>query len=120
MSVSKAKATADRMLADYRPLPGVPDELVDPTGRMRPVWGGVLNHLAAQSPADLMADFARGTQYLRESGVFFRQFGGDTRDWPLSPLPVVLAEAEWATIAAGLMQRADLLEQVVADRKSVV
>ena len=115
MSVSKAKATADRMLADYRPLPGVPDELVDPTGRMRSVWGGVLNHLAAQSPADLTADFARGTQYLRESGVFFRQFGGDTRDWPLSPLPVVLAEAEWATIAAGLMQRADLLEQVVAD-----
>ena len=115
MSVTQPSQAADRILADYRPLAGVPDELVDPTGRMRPVWDGVLHHLASRNPAELVADFARGTQYLRESGVFFRQFGGESRDWPLRPLPVVLAEAEWSAIAAGLVQRADLLEQVVAD-----
>ena len=30
-------------------------------------------------------------------------------------MPVILPDAEWATIEAGLIQRADLMEQVVAD-----
>lgn len=35
--------------------------------------------------------------------------------WPLSPLPVLIAETEWAELAQGLRQRADLLEAVLAD-----
>ena len=115
MNARNIRDQADQILADYRPLRGVADEMVDPTGRMRPVWGGLLTHLATRGPAALTTDFGRGAQYLRESGVFFRQYGQDDRDWPLTPLPVILARAEWADIAAGLMQRADLLEQVVAD-----
>ena len=115
MKAPSIRDQADQMLADYRPLRGVADEMVDPTGRMRPVWAGLLHHLASRDPASLATDFDRGAQYLRESGVFFRQYGTDDRDWPLTPLPVILAEAEWAELAAGLIQRADLLEQVVAD-----
>ncbi len=118
VAVTQAIRTAIDLLADYRPLPGVPDELVDASGRMRPVWGGLLDHLARSDPATLVADFGRGQQYLRDAGVFFRKYGDagiGGRDWPLSPLPVILAEAEWLQIAQGLMQRADMLELVVAD-----
>ncbi|MFQ8430874.1 circularly permuted type 2 ATP-grasp protein [Amaricoccus sp. W119] len=106
------------LLADYRPLPGVADELLDQTGHIRPVWSQFMRHLAAISPEDLTGRFAQGDQYLRDAGVFFRQYG-DTlsteRAWPLSHIPVLIEEAEWNGIAEGLIQRADLLEAVVAD-----
>ena len=102
----------------YRPLPGVPDELCDEAGRMRPGWSGLLAHLSRLSPDEIAHDFARGDQYLADAGVFFRSYGDTTltgRDWPFSPVPIILPEAEWSSISAGLIQRADLLEQVVDD-----
>jgi uncharacterized circularly permuted ATP-grasp superfamily protein/uncharacterized alpha-E superfamily protein len=107
-----------RLLAGYRPPPGVADELMDPQGRVRPVWRPLVEHFARLTPADLAARFARGDQYLRDAGVFFRQYGagGSTeRAWPLAHVPLLIEEAEAARIARGLIQRADLLEAVCAD-----
>ncbi|NUB44829.1 circularly permuted type 2 ATP-grasp protein [Fertoebacter nigrum] len=107
------------VLAGYQPLPGISDELLDPQGQIRPVWRGFVRHFAGLTPEDIGRRFARGDQYLRDAGVFFRQYGvggGSTeRAWPLSHIPVLIEEAEWDKIAQGLMQRADLLEQVMAD-----
>ncbi len=105
-------------LAAYRPLPGIPDEMVDSAGGVRPVWRAFLDHYASLGPEELARRFARGDEYLRDAGVFFRQYGeGDAgeRPWPLSHVPVLIDDAEWQDIAAGLAQRADLLEQVAAD-----
>lgn len=110
---------ADRRLFDhYRPLSGVPDELADGSGAMRTVWGPLIAHLSALTPAGVQAAFAAGDQHLADAGVFFRAYGDETaagRDWPFSPVPILLPEAAWREIAAGLIERADLLEQVVAD-----
>ncbi len=35
--------------------------------------------------------------------------------WPLAHMPLIIAESEWLGIAAGLTQRAELLERVLAD-----
>jgi uncharacterized circularly permuted ATP-grasp superfamily protein/uncharacterized alpha-E superfamily protein len=114
----KAADPMARMLADYTPLPGVADEIFAPDGTLRPVWQPFMAHLAGLSDTDRTLRFGRGLQYLRDAGVFFRHYGqeGSTeREWPLSPVPVILAEREWAGIEAALTQRADLLEQVMAD-----
>lgn len=108
---------AFRIAADYRPLPGTADEMIGPEG-MRPVWRRFVADLAGMAPAERHTRFARAAQYLRDQGVFFRAYGeggSDERDWPLSPVPVILHEDEWATLEAGLVQRADLLEAVMAD-----
>ncbi|MBP7000252.1 MAG: circularly permuted type 2 ATP-grasp protein [Amaricoccus sp.] len=92
--------------------------MLDRRGRVRPVWRQFVEHFAQLSPDDIDRRFARGDQYLRDAGVFFRQYGaaGSTeRSWPLAHVPVILAEAEWRGIAEGLVQRADLLEAVAAD-----
>ena len=107
-----------RLFRNYRPLPGVPDELCDETGRMRPGWDGLIAHMSRLGQDGMAHAIARGDQYLADAGVFFRNWGDTTlsgRDWPFSPVPIILPEAEWANIAAGLIQRAELLESVMAD-----
>lgn len=106
------------ILSRYRTIQGVPDELMGPDGTIRPVWQNFVTALASMGNDELAARMARGNQYLRDAGVFYRQYGpGDSaeRDWPLSHMPVLIEESEWHSISAGLVQRADLLEQVVAD-----
>lgn len=106
------------ILAGYTPQPGVADELFDGEGRMRPVWAPFIAHMSGLKTAEVAARFSRGEQYLRDAGVYFRQYSaGPTqeREWPLSHIPVLLAEADWTEICAGLTQRAELLEKVMAD-----
>jgi len=120
--MERIKQSADSLppvLDGYRPLPGVSDELLDPQGKIRPVWRAFIKHFAALTPEDIATRFARGDQYLRDAGVFFRQYGtvdgSSERAWPLSHIPVLIEESEWDTITKGLIQRADLLENVMAD-----
>jgi len=106
------------LLSQYKLAPGAADELLDRDGNMRPVWVPFVEQLSRLSPDAIEAHFARGDQYLRDAGVFFRQYGSDTqqdRDWPLSHIPVILHDAEWTRICEALTQRAELLERVVAD-----
>ena len=107
-----------RLLAGYQPFSHVPDELLDYEGRVRPAWRRFVDHFASLSQEELAERFALGDQYLRDTGVFFRQADGPlsrVRTWPLSHVPVLISEREWAEIEAGLVQRADLLETVVQD-----
>ncbi len=120
MSSAKSNTGQDaaaRLLAGYRPLPGVSDELLDSSGAVRPAWRAFINHVAAMSPEEISHRIEQGDQYLRDAGVFFRQYGDGQaeRAWPLSHIPVLVHEKEWATITEGLIQRADLLESIVSD-----
>ncbi len=111
------KDSALRLLAGYRPLPGVADELVDAAGNVRPVWRPFIDYLSKMTPEELARRVDQGDQYLRDAGVFFRQYGDESteRAWPLSHLPVLIHESEWKTISEGLIQRAELLELIAAD-----
>jgi len=106
------------LLKAYRPFADVSDELLYPDGRVRPVWRPFLDHLSALSPDEIAERFARGNQYLNDAGVYFRQYGQDganEREWPLSHIPVIISQNDWQVISNGLIQRAELLEQVVCD-----
>ena len=107
------------ILDGYAPRIGVADELMSPEGAIRPVWQRFIDHLAAQSPETLARRFARGDQYLHDAGVLYRHYGetgaSTERDWPLSHVPVLVSGTEWAALVQGLRERADLLEQVMAD-----
>ena len=115
---AQARDEALRLVSGYCVQPGMADELIAPDGTMRPVWQSFMQALSAMTDADRTARFARGAQYLRDAGVFFRQYSDDSsaeREWPFSAVPVILSETEWAGIEAALVQRADLLESIVAD-----
>ena len=106
------------IVADYRLQPGVPDEMIDGHGNVRPGWAQLMSAFDKLGPTELAARFERADQYLRDAGVFYRKYDGaegKERDWPLAHVPLLIDEADWSRISAGLIQRAELLETVIAD-----
>ncbi|MEB2845636.1 hypothetical protein GAO09_22140 [Rhizobiales bacterium RZME27] len=102
----------------YAALPGVADEMLDGQGNVRPVWRKLIAHLDRLPIRELHERFARADRYLRDAGVFYRTYDNKDngeRNWPISHVPVMIDEREWEGISKGLVQRADLLEALMAD-----
>jgi uncharacterized circularly permuted ATP-grasp superfamily protein/uncharacterized alpha-E superfamily protein len=108
-------ATVQDFVSGYRPLAGVFDELMDPAGRVRPHWQSFVAMLADLGVEEINKRFATADRYLRDSGVFYRVHEGTERPWPLSHVPLIIDAEEWRQLLPGLVQRADLLEAVLAD-----
>ncbi|WP_257169286.1 circularly permuted type 2 ATP-grasp protein [Bradyrhizobium sp. SRS-191] len=101
---------------DYARLPGIPDEFIGADGQPRPVWTRFADTFAALAPTDIERRFASADRHLREAGVTYRSPGDNAeRSWPLSHLPLLIDEAEWAQLSQGIVQRAELLERVLQD-----
>jgi len=127
--MSKAPATerkaAQPLVSDpilgYAALPGVADEMLDARGEIKPVWFNLIARLSRMSESELHERFARADRYLRDAGVFYRTYGAQgsqgtgERNWPISHVPVLIDGDEWAAVSRGLVQRADLLERLIAD-----
>ena len=114
----RESAGLDQFVAGYRPLPGVFDEMMDGDGGVRAHWRPFLATLAALGADEIHRRFAAADRYLRGSGAFYRVYedaAGIERPWPLSHLPLIIEPSEWRDLAAGLVQRATLLEAVLAD-----
>ncbi|MCE1235536.1 MAG: circularly permuted type 2 ATP-grasp protein [Hyphomicrobiales bacterium] len=106
------------LVAGYRPVPGVHDELVDAEGRPRAHWLPLLARLAALGRPEVARRFAGADRYLSESGVVYRVYedGRDfDRPWPIAHLPIVIDELDWQVLAEGVEQRARLFEALLAD-----
>ena len=106
------------LLAGYRPLPGAVDELMTPSGEIRSHWLPVLAEMAGAKAEVITQRFAVADRQLKNSGVYYRVYdtpNGRDRPWPLSHVPLVIPDAEWRTIQAGIAQRAQLLEAVLSD-----
>lgn len=105
-----------RWSADYRPLHGLPDEYLDSQGRPRGAWPRLLRQLGSLPETEIMARFVSAERHIRDSGISFRIYG-DQREhaWPLGSLPLIIEAAEWRDLSAGLIQRAELMEAILAD-----
>jgi uncharacterized circularly permuted ATP-grasp superfamily protein/uncharacterized alpha-E superfamily protein len=100
----------------YARLPGIPDEYIAQDGSPRAVWTRFFDAFADLTPGDIERRFGSADRHLREAGVTYRA-PGETADrlWPLSHLPLLIDEAEWQQLSAGIVQRAQLLELVLSD-----
>jgi uncharacterized circularly permuted ATP-grasp superfamily protein/uncharacterized alpha-E superfamily protein len=103
-------------MRDYVRLQGIPDEYIAQDGTPREVWARFFDAFASFAPAEIERRFAAADRHLREAGVTYRAPGESAdRLWPLSHLPLIIDEAEWQQLSAGIAQRAHLLEQVLRD-----
>jgi uncharacterized circularly permuted ATP-grasp superfamily protein len=103
-------------LARYRVAPGAADELLGADGRPREHWLALLGALARLGEADIDQRFAGANRRIDEMGVTYRAPGeARERVAPLSRLPLLLPQAEWEAIEAGIVQRAELLDLILRD-----
>ncbi|GAA3261437.1 hypothetical protein GCM10020258_24740 [Sphingomonas yabuuchiae] len=80
-----------------------------------PAWSAMLEELAAVA-SNLAHARERVQRHAADIGTGFRIIGEtDERPWPVSPVPLLIDTREWAGIEAGVMQRAALLETILAD-----
>ncbi len=114
------RALAEKRVAEwtagYAPLGGIPDEYMGADGAPRPHWTRFLEALAHQEPDEINRRFGAADRHIHDMGISYRVYGEtNERTWPLSHLPLLIAENEWKHIAAGVAQRAALMEHVLGD-----
>lgn len=122
-SVRARTERRNALLAGYRPLPGAYDELMAPDGSVRPQWEPFLAEWSGLSGDELQRRFGLADRHVRDTGVSYRIHGdidesdplAGERAWPLSHAPLIITGQEWRAIAAGVAQRARLLDAVLAD-----
>jgi uncharacterized circularly permuted ATP-grasp superfamily protein/uncharacterized alpha-E superfamily protein len=117
-ALAQQNGNLEPLVSGYRPLSGVFDEMMDADGRLRAHWLPYLSMLSNLGGDEINRRFASADRYLRDSGVFYRVYEDPTgveRPWPLSHIPLLIAPSEWKQLEAGLIQRAGLLEAVLAD-----
>jgi len=91
------------------------DELVTGQKSIRYHWQGILSVIRSL-PGGLGERVESARRQLEESGATVNLLDdrGAAR-WTFDPLPLVIAPDEWAQIESGLIQRARLLDKVLAD-----
>ena len=105
---------ARRWIADYCAKRPAGDVLCDAGDSA--AWTATFEEIATVAGDDLGQARERVQHHADDIGTGF-SIPGETeeRPWPLSPVPLLIDSAEWAHISAGVVQRAELLEHVVAD-----
>ncbi len=108
----------DQLLAGYAAPEGRFDELLAAPGRPRAHWDAFMRALAERSEREVSDTLSLTERQIREHGITYNVYAdaqGASRPWEVDPIPLVLPAEEWATIAAGIEQRADLLNRVLGD-----
>jgi len=107
-----------RFSDNYRFSAGSYDEMCAAAGTLRPHWEYLIRSLEALGIEELKRREQEAQRLLRENGVTYNVYDdpqGMTRFWELNLVPVLLTSQEWRVIEQGLIQRAELLNLVLAN-----
>ena len=118
MSISGDTLEAPVLAAGYNQTHGVYDEMSAAPGVLRPHWDALIGSMSALGGEELARRWKIARQRIRENGVTYNVYGdplGMDRPWNLDSIPLLIPPAEWAELEAGLIQRARLLNSILAD-----
>ncbi len=94
------------------------DELLDPSGSVRPHWRPLIDALANDGAEAVRRGVEMARRLISENGVTYNVYAdpqGRDRPWVLDPLPILLTAEEWQQIEAGVLQRARLFDAILHD-----
>jgi hypothetical protein len=101
----------------YGPPSGY-DEATDRGGASRPHWTQFFNSLRELGSPQMARRWREAKDLIRENGVTYNVYGdpdGVARPWQLDPIPLLLPSTEANVLERALVQRARLLEVILAD-----
>ena len=102
----------------YAPEKGPWDEALRPSGFPRKHWRHLMVSLGHLGFQQLSRRWRAGQELIHSNGITYNVYGdpqGKERPWRMDPIPLVLAESEWAGIEAAVIQRATLLNCILGD-----
>lgn len=114
----KTVLTSRSLFEGYAVAPASYNEVFAAPGTPRPHWASVVRFLDTIGHQELARRWQQARQMLHENGVTYNVYGdphGMERPWQLDAIPWVIAPEEWAGIEAALVQRARLLNALLAD-----
>ncbi|HEX5220186.1 MAG TPA: circularly permuted type 2 ATP-grasp protein [Verrucomicrobiae bacterium] len=117
-SVAEPAKKIAGLLDQYQPGPDVFDELLGKDREVRPHYAKLFKLLEEFSAPELQRRSDTCQRLVHEQGITYNVYGdprGMERPWQLDPIPFIIAPEEWATLEAGLVQRATLLNKILAD-----
>lgn len=94
------------------------DEMHSGAGRLLPHWKTLMREIEQLGREGLTLRHREAQRLLRENGVTFNVINGPlgtSRPWQLDPLPLLISTDEWTAIESGMVQRAELLNLILAD-----
>ena len=94
------------------------DEMIETDGSLRAHWRMLVTLLDDLGPEELRRRWEQAGRMIRENGITHNIYGdpdGLDRPWKLDFVPFLLTAAEWWHVSEGLVQRARLLDALLAD-----
>jgi uncharacterized circularly permuted ATP-grasp superfamily protein/uncharacterized alpha-E superfamily protein len=117
-TVVQKKKALPGLLANYQRSATAFDELLDADGEPRPHYAPLLRALEQMGEAELCRRADTCRRLVHEQGIVYNVYGdarGLERPWQLDPIPFVIAPEEWRALETALIQRATLLNLILAD-----
>jgi uncharacterized circularly permuted ATP-grasp superfamily protein/uncharacterized alpha-E superfamily protein len=108
----------ESLFPSYELIPNTFDEMMDSASGPRPHWQRFISGVREMSEDDLNSCLRKAERMLRESGfahALAASAEAPERPWDLDFVPLVIPAEEWLHLEAGLVQRACLLNAVLAD-----
>ena len=112
------KIEAAGLLASYQRNSPAYDELLADDYTVRPHYAKLFGTLEQLSPTELRHRHDTCQRFIHEQGITYHVYDdprGLERPWQLDPVPFVMAPDEWRSLEKGLVQRAMLLNKILAD-----
>jgi len=85
---------------------------------LAPAWSAFFEHTGSEGLAELNRRADSLQRQLRDNGVSYNVYAdpdGQQRPWSLDLFPMIVGPQDWARIEAGVLQRARLLNAMMAD-----
>ncbi|WP_084479033.1 circularly permuted type 2 ATP-grasp protein [Nocardia jejuensis] len=115
-------AAADTGAIDACGLPtgGFYDELVDGRGRLRGMWADLSADFLDQGRDGLRRIDERVRRLIEDDAITYTELTtgeepASAAPWRLDPIPLLVSDADWSALEAGVVQRSRLLDAVLAD-----
>jgi len=102
----------------YAPFSGVYDEMMDPATGIRPHWCGFLQGIGKMRAEEIQHRWETAQRLIQENGTTYNVYedsAATAHPWRMDPIPLLISADEWRQVEAGLIQRARLLNAIVAD-----
>jgi len=112
------KPSPAALLKNYQRRESSFDEFIAADGKPRAHYAKILSTMDELGMAELHRRADASDRLVHEQGITYHVYSdprGVERPWQLDPVPLVISPNEWNTLEKGLIQRATLLNKILAD-----